>query len=60
LKITEDAFDDATSEVIFFQQKPVLKEVIEMSEALVERIYGLRRKSVRIRVTMRVRRRIEN
>jgi len=44
LKITEDAFDDAASEVIFFQQKPVLKEVMETVEAMANRLYGPRRK----------------
>jgi predicted nuclease of restriction endonuclease-like RecB superfamily len=49
LKITEDAFDDAASEVIFFQQKPVLKEVMETVDAMAERIYGPRKKSVKRR-----------
>ncbi len=49
LKITEDAFDDAASEVIFFQQKPVLKEVMETVEAMAERIYGPRLKRAKRR-----------
>lgn len=44
LKVTEEAFQDTASEVIFFQQKPVLKEVMETVEAMAERIYGPRPK----------------
>lgn len=44
LNLSEDAFQDAASEVIFFQNKPVLKEVMETVEAMAERVYGLRRK----------------
>lgn len=44
LKVTEEAFQDVASEVIFFQQKPVLKEVMETVEAMAERIYGSRPK----------------
>ena len=44
LKITEDAFSDSGSEVIFFQQKPVLKEVMETVEEMAERLYGPRPK----------------
>ncbi len=55
LKITEDAFDDAASEVIFFQQKPVLKEVMETVEAMANRIYGPRRKSAKRRTSKRPR-----
>ena len=43
LKIADDAFEDTASEVIFFSQKPVLKEVIEAVEGMAERIYGPRR-----------------
>jgi len=42
-------FDDAASEVIFFQQKPVLKEVMETVEAMAERIYGPRLKRAKRR-----------
>ena len=42
LKVTEEEFQDAASEVIFFQQKPVLKEVMETVEAMAERVYGPR------------------
>ena len=42
LKIADDAFQDTASEVIFFSQKPVLKEVMETVEAMAERIYGPR------------------
>jgi predicted site-specific integrase-resolvase len=44
LKIADDAFEDTASEVIFFSQKPVLKEVMEVVEGMAERIYGPRRK----------------
>jgi len=44
LKVTEDAFQDVASEVIFFRQKPVLKEVMETVEVMAERIYGVRGK----------------
>jgi hypothetical protein len=53
LKIADDAFEDTASEVIFFSQKPVLKEVMETVEEMAERIYGprikLERKSKRRR-----------
>lgn len=44
LNVTEEAFQDVASEVIFFQQKPVLKEVMETVEAMADHIYGPRRK----------------
>jgi predicted nuclease of restriction endonuclease-like RecB superfamily len=44
LKVTEEAFQDVASEVIFFQQKPVLKEVMEAVEGMAERVYGRRGK----------------
>ena len=44
LKIADDAFEDTASEVIFFSQKPVLKEVMETVEEMAERIYGPRTK----------------
>ena len=47
LAVTEEDFQDAASEVIFFQQKPVLKEVMETVEAMAERVYGPRRKPER-------------
>ena len=42
LKITEEAFEGVASEVIFFKQKPVLKEVMETVEHMAERVYGAR------------------
>ncbi|HWS82779.1 MAG TPA: DUF790 family protein [Ktedonobacteraceae bacterium] len=42
LKLTPDAFRETVSEVIFFQQKPVIKEVMGAVEALAERLYGPR------------------
>ncbi len=47
LKITEEAFEGTASQVIFFKQKPVLKEVMEAVEAMADRIYGPRRKRAR-------------
>lgn len=44
LNVTEEAFQDTASEVIFFQQKPVLKEVMERVEEMAERVYGKRGK----------------
>ena len=44
LKVSEEAFQDTASEVIFFQHKPVMKEVMETVEAMAERIYGKRPK----------------
>lgn len=42
LKLTPDAFREVVSEVIFFQQKPVIKDVMGAVEALAERLYGPR------------------
>ncbi len=42
LNVTEEAFQDTASEVIFFQQKPVLKEVMETVERMAEQVYGPR------------------
>jgi uncharacterized protein len=47
LNVTEDAFDGTTSEVIFFQNKPVLKDVMEKVEAMANSIYGPRPKRTR-------------
>jgi uncharacterized protein len=44
LNVTEEVFQDTASQVIFFQQKPVLKEVMETVEEMAERIYGPRTK----------------
>jgi predicted nuclease of restriction endonuclease-like RecB superfamily len=44
LKVTEEAFQDSASEVIFFQKKPVLKEVMDTVEAMADRVYGPRAK----------------
>ncbi len=49
LNIAEDAFRDVTSEVLFFQHKPVLKEVMEMVDNMAERLYGPRAKRKRAR-----------
>src|SRR6266516_3650058 len=47
LKITEDAFQDSASQVIFFKQKPVLKEVMKTVEEMANHIYGPRPKRER-------------
>ncbi len=47
LNVTEDTFEGSASEVIFFQNKPVLKEVMQTVEAMANRIYGLRPKQKR-------------
>ena len=47
LNVTEESFRDAASEVIFFQHKPVVKDVIATVDAMAERIYGPRVKSKR-------------
>jgi hypothetical protein len=40
LNIAEEAFQDLPSEVLFFQQKPVLKDVMATVEKMAEQIYG--------------------
>jgi predicted nuclease of restriction endonuclease-like RecB superfamily len=47
LNVTEEDFSDSASEVIFFQQKPVMKDVMETVEKMAERIYGPRPKPKR-------------
>jgi predicted nuclease of restriction endonuclease-like RecB superfamily len=44
LNVTEEAFEGSASEVLFFQNKPVLKEVMETVETMANRIYGPRPK----------------
>jgi predicted nuclease of restriction endonuclease-like RecB superfamily len=51
LKLTPDAFRETVSEVIFFQQKPVIKDVMETVETLAERLYGPRKKAKRQKAT---------
>jgi len=51
LNVTEEAFEGSASEVIFFQNKPVLKEVMETVEAMANRIYGPRPKRRRKKKT---------
>ncbi len=51
LNVTEDAFEGSASQVIFFQNKPVLKEVMETVEAMASRIYGPRPKKTRKKKT---------
>jgi predicted nuclease of restriction endonuclease-like RecB superfamily len=55
LNVTEEVFQDSASQVIFFQEKPVLKEVMATVEAMAERIYGPRRKSEKRRAAKRPR-----
>jgi len=47
LNVTEEAFQDSASQVIFFPEKPVLKEVMKTVEAMAERVYGPRAKPER-------------
>jgi len=47
LNLSADAFQDTESEVLFFQRKPVLKEVMMAVETLAERVYGPRTKQAR-------------
>jgi uncharacterized protein len=54
LNITEDAFQEVASEVIFFQQKPVLKEVMETVERMAEKVYGPRVKRKRTGAPKRI------
>src|SRR5579863_4583287 len=42
LNITEKSFGDVASEIIFFQQKPVVKDVIATIDVMAERLYGPR------------------
>ncbi|MBO0791359.1 MAG: DUF790 family protein [Ktedonobacteraceae bacterium] len=40
LKLTEQAFKDSPGEVLFFHEKPVLKQVMAAIEAVALRVYG--------------------
>jgi predicted nuclease of restriction endonuclease-like RecB superfamily len=40
LNVTEEDFRDIPSEVIFFKEKPVIKQIVPVVEALAERLYG--------------------
>jgi uncharacterized protein len=51
LNLTEETFEGTASEVIFFQNKPVLKDVMETVEAMANRIYGPRPKRKRKKKT---------
>jgi predicted nuclease of restriction endonuclease-like RecB superfamily len=42
LNVTEEAFQGAASEVLFFHNKPVIKDVLETVNSMAERIYGPR------------------
>src|SRR5437588_2334429 len=44
LNVTEEALEGTASQVILFQNTPVVKEVMEMVEAMANRIYGPRPK----------------
>jgi predicted nuclease of restriction endonuclease-like RecB superfamily len=51
INLTPDVLQDVPSEVLYFKQKPVLKEVMAAVETIAERVYGLstkrgRKKSV--------------
>ncbi len=40
LNLAEQAFEDAPSEVLFFHEKPVLKDVMALVEEIAQRVYG--------------------
>lgn len=42
LNVTEEDFEDVSSEVLFFRNKPVLKTVLDTVDSMAERIYGPR------------------
>lgn len=44
LNLSADAFQESASEVLFFQRKPVLKEIMTTIEDLADRVYGPRMK----------------
>jgi len=44
VNLTPDALSDVPSEVLYFKQKPVLKEVMAAVETIAERVYGPRPK----------------
>jgi uncharacterized protein len=51
LNVTAEAFEGTASEVIFFQNKPVLKEVMVTVETMANRLYGPRPKQKRKKKT---------
>jgi predicted nuclease of restriction endonuclease-like RecB superfamily len=51
LNVTEESFEGTASEVIFFQNKPVLKEVMVTVETMANRLYGPRPKQKRKKKT---------
>jgi predicted nuclease of restriction endonuclease-like RecB superfamily len=40
LNVTREAFGEVSSEIVFFKQKPVIKEIMPVIEAMAERVYG--------------------
>lgn len=40
LKVTREDFQGAEGDILFFKQKPVIKDVMEAVEQLAERVYG--------------------
>ena len=40
LNLTDQAFEDSPSEVLFFHEKPVLKEVMTAVDGIAQRVYG--------------------
>jgi len=40
LNVTHEDFDGVSSEILFFKEKPVLKEVMAAVEAMADRVYG--------------------
>jgi len=51
LNLTDQTFEDAPSEVLFFHEKPVLKDVMAAVEAIALRVYGPAPQRVRKRTT---------
>ncbi|MDQ2903248.1 MAG: DUF790 family protein [Chloroflexota bacterium] len=40
LNVTREAFGEVASEIVFFKQKPIIKEILPVIEAMAERVYG--------------------
>lgn len=40
LNVTRESFGEVASEVVFFKQKPIIKEIMPVIEAMAERVYG--------------------
>ncbi|HLG62434.1 MAG TPA: DUF790 family protein [Ktedonosporobacter sp.] len=40
LNVTRESFGEVASEIVFFKQKPIIKEIMPVIEAMAERVYG--------------------